>query len=181
MQVHDVLELATEQAPPLRHNVDDIVQAGQRVQRRRRLAWSGGAAALTAAAVASAIVLPQIAGQAPRTAGAELAAAAQQPTTTVSTPSPRPTAGTLTDAVAHLRRTVDDGRTAGEIRQDVAQDLLKAIDRLDQVATAGRVADLRYMVDNLRHMVDIRIRERTVSAGAAASLHADLDRVAAAA
>jgi hypothetical protein len=37
------------------------------------------------------------------------------------------------------------------------------------------------MVDNLRHTVDIRIREGAVSASAAASLHADLDRLAAAA
>jgi hypothetical protein len=58
---------------------------------------------------------------------------------------------------------------AGNIHPDAAQALLKAIDRLDQAATAGRVADLRYTVDNLRKMVDIRVKERTVSSSWRAS------------
>jgi hypothetical protein len=60
MQMNDVVELATSEAPPLRTTVDDIVAAGQKYQRRRRLRWSGGAAALAVVAVAGAAVVPQV-------------------------------------------------------------------------------------------------------------------------
>jgi hypothetical protein len=181
----DIEELIREaQARQAERAVDpDRIRAALPVRPIRPVRYRryGGIATLAAAGVAAIMVLaPSLL----RPGGGS--GAAQQPnttasTTTASTPTPRPTAGTLTDTVAHLRRTVDDGRADGGIRPDVAQNLLKAIDRLDQAATAGRVADVRYTVDNLRHMVDIGAREGAVSAGATASLHANLDRVKAAA
>ncbi len=63
MRMHDVVDLVTSQAPPLRHSIDDIVAAGERVRRRRRFGWaSTGVACLAAVAVAAAIGLPHLAG-----------------------------------------------------------------------------------------------------------------------
>ncbi|MFF5080748.1 hypothetical protein ACFY36_27150 [Actinoplanes sp. NPDC000266] len=56
-QLSDLMEEAAWQdAPPLRHTVDDVVTAGKRRTRRRNLGW----ASVAAAAVAVAIGVPQI-------------------------------------------------------------------------------------------------------------------------
>jgi eukaryotic-like serine/threonine-protein kinase len=94
----------------------------------------------------------------------------------VPTPSPArstvaSTKPTLGDAVDRLRRSVDAGRTAGDIRPDVAQDLLNIINNLDRNATPARV-------DALHHKVDDRIREGGISQTRAAQLHSELDQVA---
>jgi len=61
MRVFDVVDLATSEAPPLRHSADDIVRAAQRRRRRRRGAIvSGGAATAAAIAVAAATVVPNL-------------------------------------------------------------------------------------------------------------------------
>ncbi|HEV7962228.1 MAG TPA: hypothetical protein VGP57_06780 [Actinoplanes sp.] len=64
MRVPDVVDLVTSDAPPLRHTVDEIVDSGRRVERRRRAAWAtSGVAALAALAVAGAAVLPSLAAR----------------------------------------------------------------------------------------------------------------------
>jgi hypothetical protein len=77
MHVSKLVECVTSEAPPLRHSVDDIVAAGQRVQRRRRRGWAAMCtAALTAAAVTAAISLPRLISHPRTAAGATLAAGA---------------------------------------------------------------------------------------------------------
>jgi hypothetical protein len=62
MRVYDVVDLATSEAPPLRHSADDIVRAAVRRRRRRRgIMASGGAAALAAIAVGVAVAVPHLA------------------------------------------------------------------------------------------------------------------------
>jgi hypothetical protein len=61
--LHDVLDSAKADAPPPRRSVEDIVTAGQSLQRRRRYTWmTGGVAAVAALAVATAVSLPHLAG-----------------------------------------------------------------------------------------------------------------------
>lgn len=52
--MQDLVELATSEPPPPRYGVDEIVESGQRVQRRRRLSWmASGAAAVVVLGVAA--------------------------------------------------------------------------------------------------------------------------------
>jgi hypothetical protein len=61
VQVHEVVDLATSDAPPLRHTVDEIVGSGRRRQRRQRAGWvTAGAAGLVAVAVAATVTLPSL-------------------------------------------------------------------------------------------------------------------------
>jgi len=60
MRVYDVVDLATSEAPPLRHDADDIVRAAVRRQRRRRGAMACGAAAVTAVALSVAALAPDL-------------------------------------------------------------------------------------------------------------------------
>jgi hypothetical protein len=60
MQVHEVVDLATSGAPPLRHSADDIVQAAVRRRRRRRGAITASGAAAAVAAIAAAVTVPNL-------------------------------------------------------------------------------------------------------------------------
>jgi hypothetical protein len=61
VQVHEVVDLATSDAPPLRHSVDEIVGSGRKRQRRQRATWAtAGAAGLVAVAVAATATLPSL-------------------------------------------------------------------------------------------------------------------------
>lgn len=89
-------------------------------------------------------------------------------------PSPvptRPPVLALDAAVDNLRRSVGDGRAAGDIRPDVAQDLLNLINNLDQNGGAAGVNDLH-------HKVDVRSREGGISRTRAAQLHSELNDIA---
>jgi hypothetical protein len=58
-QLHDLLEAAKADGPPLRHSVDDIVAAGRRRQRaRRRLTWTVCTSGAAALAVIAAVSVP---------------------------------------------------------------------------------------------------------------------------
>lgn len=66
MRVYDVVDLATSEAPPLRHSADDIVRAAVRRRRRRRgAAILGGAAAMVALVVSVAAAVPSLVSPAP--------------------------------------------------------------------------------------------------------------------
>ncbi|MFV2017307.1 hypothetical protein [Micromonospora sp. LOL_023] len=78
MRVRDLVDLLTSESPPLRYSVDEIVKAGQRVQRRRRLGWlTSGVSAVAVLGVAAALAAPSLLGGAspPATVGEDTAAA----------------------------------------------------------------------------------------------------------
>ncbi|WP_326549419.1 hypothetical protein [Micromonospora sp. NBC_01813] len=82
MRVRDLVDLATSESPPLRYSVDEIVESGQRVQRRRRLGWlTSGVTTAAVLGVAAVLAAPSLLGGAspPVTVGpvGEDAAAAQ--------------------------------------------------------------------------------------------------------
>jgi hypothetical protein len=76
-QLSDLLDNARAETPPARYDLDDVVAAGRRRQRRRATGW----ATATSVAVAAAIGLPQVvtpsAAPAPRPAATSAAPAAR--------------------------------------------------------------------------------------------------------
>jgi hypothetical protein len=60
--LHEVVDLATSNAPPDRNTVDEIVGRGRRVQRRRRAGFAGAGAAFAVVAVSAAVALPSVFG-----------------------------------------------------------------------------------------------------------------------
>ncbi|MFF0374388.1 hypothetical protein [Actinoplanes missouriensis] len=60
MRLHEVVDLATSDAPPDRNTIDEIVGKGRRVQRRRRAGFAGAGAALAVVAVSAAVALPSL-------------------------------------------------------------------------------------------------------------------------
>src|SRR4051794_3940967 len=74
MRAHEVVDVATSDGPPMGLTVDQIVDSGRRLQRRRGAGWTAGGAALAVAAVALAatLVMP---GPGPRTGNGALPAA----------------------------------------------------------------------------------------------------------
>jgi hypothetical protein len=69
--MHDLIDLVTSEPPPLRYAVDEIVESGQRVERRRRLGWAAsGATAVAVLGVVAAVAAPSLSGRAPLTAAA---------------------------------------------------------------------------------------------------------------
>jgi serine/threonine-protein kinase len=75
------------------------------------------------------------------------------PARTSATPSAKPTAGlTVAQAVSRMRSAVLDGAAAGEIRADVATDLLNLVETLSK----SKAADAAGQVDYLR----VKLRQR---------------------
>ncbi|MEU4691412.1 hypothetical protein [Actinoplanes sp. NPDC023714] len=62
MRLHEVVDLATSDAPPDGNTIDDIVGKGRRAQRRRRAGFAGAGAALAVVAVSAAVTVPSIFG-----------------------------------------------------------------------------------------------------------------------
>jgi hypothetical protein len=59
MRLHEVVDSVTAEGPPMRFTVDDIVGAGRRAQRRRRVGFASvGVAGLAVVAAAGILVLP---------------------------------------------------------------------------------------------------------------------------
>lgn len=141
---------------------------------RRRLAVP--AVVLTAAAAAFLLLGPPGRGpgaapppaptsSAPASSSAEAAAP-----TRAGTP-PDPVRIEFADAVRRVRTAVDDGRTSGQIRPDVATDLLNLLDTLDGPRTAGVEA----RIGDLRRKVRARTGEGSVAESRAAVLQSRLD------
>jgi hypothetical protein len=77
VQVHEVVDVATSDGPPLRHTVDEIVGSGRRAQRRRRAGWAtAGAAGLAVIAVAAFAAVPALTAGPGTTTAAPVAAPA---------------------------------------------------------------------------------------------------------
>ena len=105
------------------------------------------------------------------------------PTTTTSpSPSPAPSLSpspklSFDDALSRLRTAVENGASSGDIRDDVATDLLNLIRNLQR----ADVKDVDAQVAQLRRKVDERADEGSLPPAQAAALRArlsDLDRAA---
>ncbi|WP_416904458.1 hypothetical protein [Micromonospora echinospora] len=62
MRLHEVVDLATSNAPPDRNTIDEIVGKGRKAQRRRRAGIAATGAAVAVVAVTAAVALPSIFG-----------------------------------------------------------------------------------------------------------------------
>src|SRR5690242_9094650 len=85
--MHEVVNMATDDGPPLGVSVDDIVASGRRVQRRRRTALAAG---LTMAAVAGVAVTTTSLVPAEHRTGKERATAAASSSPAVTKAAARP-------------------------------------------------------------------------------------------
>lgn len=95
------------------------------------------------------------------------------PTSTSPTPKPAPTLS-FDDAVGRFRTAVERGAAGGDIRSDVATDLLNLLKPLTRSG-----GDVSSQVSQLRQKIDDRAGEGTVSSAQAAVLRsrlADLDK-----
>jgi hypothetical protein len=104
---------------------------------------------------------------------------AQSPSESPSrTPPPKPAATlTFADAVTRMRTAVEDGAAGGEIRTDVATDLLNLLKPL----TGADGQDVDGQLDQLRRKIRERLGEGSVTPARADILQsrlADLDRAA---
>jgi len=89
MRQRELSEMLTEakaDAPPARYTIDDAVNAGRRLQNRRRAAWSGAAVAAAVVAVATVVGVPRLLTGPPAAPPAP-AAASQGATTPVRYPA----------------------------------------------------------------------------------------------
>ncbi|AGZ41784.1 putative serine/threonine protein kinase [Actinoplanes friuliensis DSM 7358] len=117
-------------------------------------------------------------GVTPRSAPASTRPAA--PPTARATPTPTPTAAAplrVDDAIDRVRATVRTGRESGQIRPDVAQDLLNLLQPLGR----AEAADVSVRVEELQRKVQERTDEGSVDEARADLLSArlaDLSRAA---
>jgi serine/threonine-protein kinase len=136
--------------------------------RRRRLLAAGGALAGVVVVVAAAAYLPRGgAGDPPPVAVSAV------PT---SPANPASTTGVI-NALISMRRTVDEGAAAGEVRPDVALDFGNVISDLQGRLAAGEPVDVTQRVAQLRTKIDQRLREGGLSAERAHELHAALSGI----
>jgi eukaryotic-like serine/threonine-protein kinase len=158
--------------------------------RRRRL-FGVGAAVVLAALVAAFAVLTWTHRDSDRNAALPPAATTPvPPTATATTPAPAATAAsptsaapsprtslTFADAVSRMRDAVNGGVASGQIRKDVAQDLLNLLGPLSD----AQGSDLTGQVQALRQKIQTRVGEGGVTEARAAVLQSrleDLDRAA---
>ncbi|MEU6036372.1 protein kinase [Actinomadura sp. NPDC047616] len=78
--------------------------------------------------------------------------------------------------LGRLQPLVDGGRASGRIRSDVAVDLTNLINNLRGELATGRAVDVDARVAELRRKIDTRLRERALTADAAAELTGVLDQ-----
>jgi serine/threonine-protein kinase len=149
---------------------------------RRRWLAAGGAVAVGVVVMAfvafggSTERRPAVAAP-PATAPAPASSAASPPVQT-SPAAPNRSAGPgAIGALTGMRRTVDEGAAAGEVRSDVAVDFDNLISNLLDQLAGGESVDLRQRVAELRRKVGQRLREGGLSAGRAQQLEADLSAV----
>jgi eukaryotic-like serine/threonine-protein kinase len=99
----------------------------------------------------------------------------------LTTPSARaPSAGTPStaiDALTRMRRTVDEGSAAGQVRTDVAVDLDNLITALLDRLAAGRQPDLPGQVSMLHRKIVTRLGEGGLTQASADELTAELSSV----
>lgn len=94
------------------------------------------------------------------------------------TGSPTPLPKDTAEALARLRESVDEGRTTGEIKPDVAAQLDDAIDDVDRQLSSGQKLENR--IARLHDRVDRLVASGKITADRGNDLHAKLDALAAA-
>jgi serine/threonine-protein kinase len=139
--------------------------------RRRRLVVATGAVAVVLAAVAFPL--------ASRDTGRAPGPASRPPWSPGSSPAAAPTttAGVMA-ALTSMRRTLDEGAAAGEVRADVAVDFDNLISDLQARLAAGEPVDVSGRIAQLRVKIDQRLREGGLSENRASDLRAALSGVA---
>jgi serine/threonine-protein kinase len=167
--------------------------AGQRATRararslRQRRGWLlAGTLAVAALVVAAAAfaLRPPGGGQAASSTTAAAAAGSTSTSSSTSTSTSsesttgEPIASGPLAALEQLRRSVDDGVAAGDIRADVGNDLGHAIDDLQERLADGRLGGLGRRVEQLRRKVNDRLDEHAISPSRAEELSHALDALA---
>ncbi|HEU5157105.1 MAG TPA: serine/threonine-protein kinase [Streptosporangiaceae bacterium] len=140
---------------------------------RRRLLIAGAVAVPAALAVALVIASRDAddpeAAAAPTAAPPSATAPATAPPTAATTP-----AGAL-EALAKMRRSLDEGAAAGQVRSDVAIDFGNLISQLEaELSTGEPVDDLNARIAQLRVKIEQRLREGGLTAERARDLRAAL-------
>jgi hypothetical protein len=158
---------------------------------RRRSVLGIGAAVVLAALVGAFAVLMWTHRNSDREVAVPPAATVPVgPTVTATAPVPAPTTAaptsggpspraslTFADAVSRMRDAVEGGEASGQIRQDVAQDLLNLLGPLSN----AQGSDVTGQVRALRQKIQTRVGEGGVTQARAAVLQSrleDLDRAA---
>lgn len=88
-----------------------------------------------------------------------------------------PTPAGTVEALTRMRRTVDEGMAAREVRSDVAVDLDNIITALTNEVAAGRRVDLRQRITDLRQKIITRLGEGGLTRGRADALLRELPSV----
>jgi hypothetical protein len=137
------------------------------VRRNRLIIIAGTAAAVL---VAVAFLVPD------RDAGRPDGPSSPAPPTAAA---PTATAGAMDamDALNRMRRTLDEGAAAGEVRADVAVDFGNLISDLQARLAAGEPVDLGGRIAQLRIKIDQRLREGGLSDTRARDLRAALSGI----
>lgn len=101
------------------------------------------------------------------------------PASTASSASVGPSAGSRLTTINQLWRTVVRGGSDGQIRSDVATDMLNLITPVRASLLAGEPAEVAGLVATLRSKLATRLAEGAITAAAASTIRAELDRLAA--
>jgi serine/threonine-protein kinase len=168
-------------APRTRARTSVLVDPPEPLRRRSLAVAVGGAAALAIAVVVMATRgadHPPVATSAPATSAPTAAGAAPAVPTVTPSASVTTTADAL-EALAKMRRSIDEGAAAGQIRPDVALDFNNLISALrDRLSAGESVPDLDGRVGQLRVKIDQRLREGGLTDARAHDLRAALSGVA---
>jgi eukaryotic-like serine/threonine-protein kinase len=128
-------------------------------RRTRVIPRSGAGAWLAGGAVGAAVALAVVLAVAPRPAGQgppATTAASAPATTTAAGPA---IAGTAADSLERVRRSIDEGVAAGQIRPDVGTDLDNLVGNLRGALTSDRRGDLPHRIDQLQGKLQKRLGE----------------------
>jgi eukaryotic-like serine/threonine-protein kinase len=192
---------ANQVAWTLRKNLPGAGRGHRALVVRRALVAAGAAASLALGLVVGATLLssdPRMAQPAadqpagpgssgsppPATPGAVDAPDPATPAPSTSVPglppslpgqAPQPGSG-VPVTLSTVGQIVEDGRSAGDVRPDVAQDLTNMIDNLEQQLESGST-DLPTATEQLRNKVETRAAEGGLSPATADELHAALDQL----
>jgi hypothetical protein len=163
-----------------------LAEPGTRDPRRRVLLAAGGAAVAIALVVAFVIAgrgsdrpAPQAAPPASSPPASAPPASASPATASPAVPPAATQAPAATlDALNRMRRSVDQGAAAGQVRPDVALDFDNLISQLqDKLSTGQPVDDLGNRIGQLRIKIEQRLREGGLTAARAQELRAALSGI----
>lgn len=158
--------------------------AGLRQNRRAgTLALAGAVAGLLGAAAGLTATVAVVTTRQPSLPAISAPPASAHVATPPSTAGPLSTAGpgatTRLKAIGQLWQTVVRGGSDGQIRPDVATDMLNLIRPVRANLVAGQPAGISGLVATLRTKLATRLAEGAITQAAASAIRAELDRLAA--